>query len=685
MRRPALSGLVVAALAAAAVTATPGAPAHAATAAVQPGDIIVTTEWHDFFGTLITGVDRIDPVTGARSNITWGGYLGFDPHVASAANGDLYVTSESVEGNTVYLDLVKIDHLTGQQSRFYHGSGADANDIAVAADGSLWVGSWWPGDELERVTHISASGTWLSETLLSGKSSADHSPNLVPQRDGSLVVSHDSKIDRITDSPASASTITTLAGPIQSLAALPDGDLVAHLAPTVTAPGRLVRVDRPGITLTTMTGTPVVQPQAGTGLAVDAAGKLLLATSTDVLRVDPATGTTSPIPAMHGEGPVDVTVAGVPQMPPAPLGTPDSYKTTNRGAKTEPAAYGVLANDHDVAGARLRDAVVVTAPGHGKLAAFGADGSFSYVPDAGYVGSDWFTYTAVDASGVRSAPVPVSITVVQSPAPVAAPDAYTATAGKTLTVADPGVLANDTDPKGVALRAFLQQQPAHGTLQLSDHGGFVYSPAAGFTGQDSFTYRATNGVYTSAETTVSLTVHAAAAPPKVTVAAGGSVSADALTATLKLVLSDADTATSALTLKASSSNTSLVPNSGVVFSGSGANRTVAVKRTSGKSGTAVVTVTVSDGSHSASTLVTLKVGADSGSGADTLTGTSGTDILAGRNGADKLDGAGGNDILIGGQGDDTLKGGTGADLYALVGGGKDVLTGFNPAEGDTKS
>jgi Ca2+-binding RTX toxin-like protein len=50
---------------------------------------------------------------------------------------------------------------------------------------------------------------------------------------------------------------------------------------------------------------------------------------------------------------------------------------------------------------------------------------------------------------------------------------------------------------------------------------------------------------------------------------------------------------------------------------------------------------------------------------------------------DTLDGRGGNDTLTGGAGNDTLTGGTGADTFIFNGGGGvDLITDFNAAEGD---
>ncbi|HEX3393234.1 MAG TPA: Ig-like domain-containing protein [Acidimicrobiales bacterium] len=92
-------------------------------------------------------------------------------------------------------------------------------------------------------------------------------------------------------------------------------------------------------------------------------------------------------------------------------------------------------------------------------------------------------------------------------APVTQPDAYSTPAGTTLKVAAPGVLANDTDPDGDPLTAGMPTNPSHGTLVvLSETGAFTYTPAAGFTGTDSFTYMAHDGTGGMTTGTVTITV-----------------------------------------------------------------------------------------------------------------------------------------------------------------------------------
>ena len=65
-----------------------------------------------------------------------------------------------------------------------------------------------------------------------------------------------------------------------------------------------------------------------------------------------------------------------------------------------------------------------------------------------------------------------------------------------------------------------------------------------------------------------------------------------------MTIGDVETAATALTLTAASTNTALVPVANVVFGGSGANRTVTVTPVAGQSGSTVITLTVGDGTGS---------------------------------------------------------------------------------------
>ena len=108
----------------------------------------------------------------------------------------------------------------------------------------------------------------------------------------------------------------------------------------------------------------------------------------------------------------------------------------------------------------------------------------------------------------------VTVTEVNE-APVANNESYSLGRNEVLSVAAPGVLANDTDQDMPAntLTAVLVSGPANGSLILTNNGGFRYTPANNYTGPDSFTYRANDGLDDSGVATVSLTVSASSSLP----------------------------------------------------------------------------------------------------------------------------------------------------------------------------
>ncbi len=96
-------------------------------------------------------------------------------------------------------------------------------------------------------------------------------------------------------------------------------------------------------------------------------------------------------------------------------------------------------------------------------------------------------------------------------APVGVADSYAFAGAGPFQVAAPGVLSNDTDADGGPLTAAMEpsgttRTQAGGTVFLAPDGSFTYAPLLGFTGADAFTYRASDGLLTSAVTTVSITV-----------------------------------------------------------------------------------------------------------------------------------------------------------------------------------
>lgn len=175
-----------------------------------------------------------------------------------------------------------------------------------------------------------------------------------------------------------------------------------------------------------------------------------------------------------------------------PIAQPDSYETERYMPLHVLAADGVLFNDSDPDGDEL-SAVLELDPLHGTLT-LAADGSFTYLPEDGYVGLDQFAYHAYDGQ-LESNMVEVTIEVVNTP-PIAVAESYQVDKNQVLTVSDPaeGLLGNDEDGNGDALIVMLEHEPGNGELSMNDDGTFEYIPAVGFSGVDEFAYCASDGV-----------------------------------------------------------------------------------------------------------------------------------------------------------------------------------------------
>jgi hypothetical protein len=116
-----------------------------------------------------------------------------------------------------------------------------------------------------------------------------------------------------------------------------------------------------------------------------------------------------------------------------------------------------------------------------------------------------FTFTVSDGTTTSEvATTTINVTSVNV-APVANDDiAVTAkNAAKTITV-----LVNDTDADGDPLTVSVVTGPGHGSVIVNADGTITYSPAANYTGTDSFTYKANDGTTDSNAATVNITVTA---------------------------------------------------------------------------------------------------------------------------------------------------------------------------------
>ena len=196
----------------------------------------------------------------------------------------------------------------------------------------------------------------------------------------------------------------------------------------------------------------------------------------------------------------------------APVANDDSAVVNEDSSVT----IDVLGNDTDAES----DALTVdslTQPSHGT-AVLNA-GKIDYTPAANYSGANSFSYVASDGQATDGATVSVTVTPVDD-APTASATSATTDAGVPVTVGLSG-----TDIDSCELTFQVVGLPSHGGVGTltnapcsagspnGDSASVVYTPGAGYSGSDSFTYRVSDGTLSSSTVTVALTVNAVASGP----------------------------------------------------------------------------------------------------------------------------------------------------------------------------
>jgi hypothetical protein len=119
---------------------------------------------------------------------------------------------------------------------------------------------------------------------------------------------------------------------------------------------------------------------------------------------------------------------------------------------------------------------------------FQPDGSFTFNAPSQYttlISEYCIASTFMDANTCVSE---TNFIVIQPPSGQAVDDAYSTTAGATLTVPAPGVQGNDVLPPGDPVVSRLSASAEHGEVNLRADGSFTYRPEARFVGTDSFRY-----------------------------------------------------------------------------------------------------------------------------------------------------------------------------------------------------
>jgi hypothetical protein len=244
------------------------------------------------------------------------------------------------------------------------------------------------------------------------------------------------------------------------------------------------------------------------GSSPDRSGDAVLAPATDEQPAllagpspAPATGPTHPAVAVAHPAPAAPAATGGQRA--EDLANGRSYSVHHDSTLSVAAESGILsAYDYDLTGVPA-DVSLDTDPSHGQ-ATVSPDGSFTYTPNQGYIGSDSFTYVIDD--GTSPAPTGTVQLAVVNDAPLGFDQELEVVHDQVLDDAAPGVLTDASDSEGDPITAVEVSGPSNGTLALDANGHFTYTPDEHFVGTDTFTYKINDSHVDSPVYTVTIDV-----------------------------------------------------------------------------------------------------------------------------------------------------------------------------------
>ena len=210
-----------------------------------------------------------------------------------------------------------------------------------------------------------------------------------------------------------------------------------------------------------------------------------------------------------------------------------------------------------------------------------------------------FTLTAKNALGLESRPSDLVSTNLPGTnhAPVA-----TAMAIETVEDQSVPVTLAGTDPDADQLSFQVASSPAHGSL-TGIAPNLTYTPVANYSGTDSFTFVASDGVSNSAVATISLQVFAVNDTPTLNSINNVNVNEDGPLQTVNLSGIGAGGGESqTLVVTASSGNTNIIPHPSVSYTSPNATGSLSFTPRANANGAVTITVTVDDGGASNNTV-----------------------------------------------------------------------------------
>jgi len=427
----------------------------------------------------------INTATGSFTYTPNIGYNGSDSFVVTVSDGNGGTTTSTINIGVTPVNDVPVTsnlNLTTDEDTPVNGSvsatDADGDTLSFNVTGA-------PANGTVVLNPVTGAFTYTPAT---GYNGSDSFVVTVSDGNGGTVTSTVTiGVNDVNHAPTAATDIATTDESTAVTVAVrgndtdPDGDSLTVSGVTQGANGSVV--------IDAVTGNPIYTPNTG-----------FIGSDSFTYTINDGNGGTA-------TATVNVTVNAVND---APVAVADSITLIEGGTATVlvGGATSILANDTDADGNPLT-AILVTGPVNGTLT-LNANGTFSYTHNGSETTSDSFTYRVNDGTvDGNTVTVTISVTAVND-APVANDDAATTSEATAVTVS---VRGNDTDPEGNTLTISAVTQGANGLVVIDGAtGNPTYTPNAGFTGTDSFTYTVSDGNGDTSTATVNVTVNANQAP-----------------------------------------------------------------------------------------------------------------------------------------------------------------------------
>jgi uncharacterized delta-60 repeat protein len=372
-----------------------------------------------------------------------------------------------------------------------------------------------------------------------------------------------------------------------------------------------IDTDVASLTVTATSGNTTLVPNANIAISGSGASRQLIIT---------------PAPHQNGSAVITVTVSDgsltasdtftltVTPVNDAPTIADIADQSTNEDTATAPIAFTIADIDTALTSLTLSAISSNTAlvgSGNMVFSGSGANRNLVITPLPNQHGTTVITVTVSDGGLTASVTFTLTVNPVND-APTIANITDKSTPEGTPTLAIPFTVGDiDTDLANLTVTASSGNTTLvpNANIVLSGTGAnrqLVITPAPLQNGTALITVTVSDGALTATDT-FTLTVTPVNDPPTIADIADQTTAEDTPTAPIAITVGDIDNPAGSLTVSASSGNTSLVASGAFAFSGSGTNRTLVVTPLANQHGTAVITVTVSDGQLTASKNFTLTV------------------------------------------------------------------------------